>query len=171
MKISGGSTSSTPTGWPTSFWTNYGAAGNASAVQALGNNTYNLVCFSLPAALTLNKLLVWITTADAAGLYDIGIYNAAGTLVAHTGPIHLPSTGLQTLAVLGAPISLPPGKYYFATTGNAATAALQLFNGGNLGYTNATGLGSATGGTLPATITPPADTFVQGGSITFALSA
>jgi hypothetical protein len=173
VNLSGGSGAGTPTGWPLTFWTNRAACGNATIGQPFGNNTYTLYGFSLEAAVLVNKIVVWIAVIDAAGLYDLGIYNAAGTLVAHTGPIHLPSANMQAFSVAGAPITLPAGKYYFATTGSAVTAQYQVFTGGSgaVSFANATGLGAATGGTLPATIAPPADAFAAAGNPTLALTS
>ncbi|HEX4049022.1 MAG TPA: hypothetical protein VH309_14350 [Elusimicrobiota bacterium] len=115
------------------------------------------VPFYLPGPMMIDAMQCDITTAlGATG--DIGIYNAAGTLVLNGGSGSLSvATGLKTVAPTqtGAARFLPPGQYYAAITYNSTTG---YFAGDALAAAGAiSGTGSiATGGgsVLPASITP-----------------
>jgi len=117
-----------------------------------------------------------VTTADnTANTYDIGIVNSSGTVVAHIGSTagtsFAPSTGWKTLSWTAA-ATLPAGKYYVAITTSCSSSCAAL-EGGNSG-TGVTFAGNVsenvtTGGTLPATITVPSDSYTASTIPTFAL--
>lgn len=141
---------------------------------------------------TTNKASVWgvvlycnllttqitydVTTADnTANTYDIGIMNSSGTVVAHigstAGTTFAPSTGWKTLSWTSS-AQMPPGKYYVALTTNCTTAC-SVLEGGNSGA-GLTYAGNITesvtaGGTLPATITVPPDSYTATTIPTFSL--
>jgi hypothetical protein len=111
----------------------------------------------------ISNVAVGVLTADAVNLYDIGLYNAALSLIAHIGAQTLPATGFQHFALVGAPITLFPGLYYYAFTGNSTTAVLRQLDLNNYIYRYAlrqamTSTVSASG-VLPSTIVQPTDNF------------
>lgn len=149
----------TPNGWPLTWWNNMDFGTTASTPFVGVANTLNVSGFVLPAAVQFNKIFLNILVADAANLYDVGIYTYAGALVAHIGAQHLPSTGILGFSVIGGPITLNPGRYFFALTGNATTAANRTYTGANFGFiwTAAQSVTASSGGALPSSMTPPAD--------------
>jgi hypothetical protein len=164
--------SGTPAGWPLTWWGSpgFGTATNRALVSSA--NTLSIWGVALPAATQLNKIFISVHTADASGLYDIGFYTGAGALAAHIGAQHIPSTGLQSYSVVGGPITLAPGRYYFAVTGNATVAAYDYWSypAGTWSFIFSASFGTSTGGALPSTITPPADSVSQIVAPIFALS-
>jgi hypothetical protein len=110
----------------------------------------------IPYPLSVGNITLNVTTADAVNNYDIGFYNSLGALVAHTGAIHLPSTGFQTFPLTGGTFAPTAGLYYLALTANVATAQLGFLSGMGGVYTSTTSGGVTAGGVLGATITPPA---------------
>ena len=139
---------------PSTFFTMGGVGLTINATT----NKVQLFGFELPTPVTLTHITVNISNADGSNLYDLGIYDASGNLLAHIGPQHLPNIGDQTFAVVGSPIALPQGKKLFAWTGNAGGAQ---FNCNQTCY-NWLSDGSSvasTGGTLPSTITVPGSGF------------
>lgn len=117
-----------------------------------------------------------VTTADnTANTYDIGIMNSAGTIVVHIGStggtVFAASTGWKTLSWTSS-AQLPPGKYYAVMTTNCTTACAVL-EGGNSGagltYAGNVSESIASGGTIPATVTVPPDTYTATTIPTFSL--
>jgi hypothetical protein len=107
-----------------------------------------------------------VSTADnSTNVYDIGIVNSSGTVVAHIGSTagtsFAPSAGWKTLNWAAA-ATLPPGKYYLAIT-SSCTSSCAVLQGGSsgVGFTFAGNqLENVTaGGTLPGTITTPSDAY------------
>jgi len=124
----------------------------STAFGMTGANQIQLDGIWLPCPWILNSIWVYVGTADAGGLYDLGIYNYAGTRLGHIGAQAFPNTGFRSFAVVGAPITLPAGALLFAWAGNSTTLAL-AFNGndGGVAYHNAN-YAASVGGALPATI-------------------
>lgn len=90
-------------------------------------------------------------TAGTAGNYDVGLYDASGNRLTHTGIIAT-ATGIQT-ANLGTALPLSPGRYYLAFwIDNATDTVRQSSTANGLSLTSfaVTGVGG-----LPATVTPP----------------
>jgi hypothetical protein len=134
-------------GWPLPFF----SVGDGTAFAAATTNTVYVTGFVLSYALTFAHITINVGTADAANLYDVGVYTKAGALVANIGAQHLPTTGAQTFATLQGSKNILPGLYAWAFTGNAATAQLAFdFNLANWGF-NFTA-GASSGGALPASI-------------------
>jgi hypothetical protein len=165
-----GAVQQTPTGWPLTWWDNPIGGTNGTALFASSINTLSLNGIAIPAQVRFNSIVFQVTIADAVNNCDIGLYNSAGTLVAHIGAQILATTGLKNIAVVGAPITLNPGRYYLATTSNATTATYETQTGnGNLCFLRNANFGSSSGGALPNTITPPADSVAQNQQPVFAL--
>jgi len=124
------------------------------------------VLYSGEAALTTTQVVYNVSTADnTANTYDIGLYNTAGTLVAHlgakAGTTFAPSTGWKTLS-WAASATIKQGKYYLAITTNCTTSCAVLIGSSTgVGFTFAGGISESvtSGGTLPATITIPSDSY------------
>ncbi len=149
---------STPAGWPLSGYftgqrngSNWGCTVNGS----------RLIGIEIPAEISFGHLDFIVNAADTAtgDLYDIGLYNSAGALQAHTGAINLTATGYQSLAIAGGgSVTIQPGKYYIAFGCGAATTAQLEANGSSSASFAVNVAGPATSaGALPATMTPPAD--------------
>jgi hypothetical protein len=148
----------TPVGWPLTGYfsgqrngSNWGCTPNGSRVIGI----------EIPAAVTFGHFDCLVNTADTVSgdSYDVGLYSSSGALQAHTGPINLNSTGYQSVAVSGGgTVTIEPGKYYLAFgCGTAATAQIEG-NGSSSASFAVNVAGPATsGGTLPTTMTPPAD--------------
>jgi hypothetical protein len=154
------------------FWTTVGPAN--SAVQLTGvANTIRVWGLYIPARVVFSNITVYVNTADAVNSYDFGLYNSGGNLVAHIGAQTLPATAVQSFAVVGAPITLAPGLYFFAGTGNATTAQIlqgDATGGPSFHYCFVASQGVSAGGALPATIAAPAAALDRGNNPQFALS-
>jgi len=120
----------------------------------------------LSCNLSTSQITYDVTTADnTSNVYDIGVVNNAGVVVAHIGPTagtaFAPSTGWKTISWT-APAVLPPGKYYVALTTNCSSscAVLEAGNSGT-GFTFAgnVSVNVSSGGILPASITAPTDVY------------
>ena len=117
-------------------------------------NEIALYPFNLPYPLLVTDIIVRILAADGSNNSDIGIYDAAGNLVAHVGAQHISSTGVISFSIPGGPIIIGPGLYFLAFT--SAATNLEWAVGSDGGSTNITTLGTSTtssGGALPSTIT------------------
>jgi hypothetical protein len=138
------------TGTPVAFPT----AANKAYVMGM-----NLTC-NLPTT----QLTYDVVTADnTSNTYDIGLYNNAGTLVVHLGSTagtsFAPSAGYKTLSWASS-ATLAPGRYYLLLTTSCSISCATIAggpSGGGLTFSANNSFGIATGGSLPASITPPAD--------------
>lgn len=136
------------------FTTWFGCGTNAGSYQLTSGNTIALTGFSLQGTVQFSNMSINVATAAASGTWDVGIYSAAGALLANTGPQSYTTTGFFTTAVLQAPVTLHPGKYLFAFTGPTTTLLLEADAVTPSWYFNR-GYGSSSSNTLPATITAP----------------
>jgi hypothetical protein len=136
------------------------ALGTAAAPTA--NNAINIVRFTVPVGVTFSHLVVDVGTADTGGnFYDSGIYsNTGATLLCDWGAQTLGSTGKVDIACAQGSVTLAPGNYIFAWTGNGTTATI-YFGAAGAGaggweqLSSATASTSSTGGALPSSITLP----------------
>jgi hypothetical protein len=160
-------------------FTNPSVNSTSAIGSAVAQNATKLSSFYVSVSVSsLGHLAYALSTADnTANVYDIGIYGpgclAGGTsipLVVHTGPTAgttlASSTGVKTIAVTGAPVTvnMPPGWYCFANTSSAAAPAA-VFAGDSVnihlamfthGAAPASSTGTTSSGTLNSTITAPA---------------
>jgi hypothetical protein len=124
------------------------------------------VIYSNATPMTTTQVTYNVQTADnTANTYDIGLYNSAGNLVAHVGntagTAFAASTGWKTLSWT-ASAAMKQGKYYLAITTSCTTSCAQIIGSSTgVGFTFAGGVqeGVTSGGTLPATITIPSDSY------------
>ena len=131
---------------------------------AIAANVTPVVGLPIAYPLNVGHLTFNVTTLDnSANLYDFGLYNAAGTLVADLGPASYTTTGIKTGALVQGTVRLNPGLYYIALTGNAAVLLISGIgaNGSLWQFGASANAGASVGGQLPATITPPAVTITD----------
>lgn len=148
-----------------------GDTGGAN-VNPAGANQIRLFGLVIPYPLTCSHLITYETTADGTGLYDVGIYNTSGSLVANTGAHHLGAGVIDDIAITQGSIRINPGKYFFAFTGDAVTGAIRF--AGNSGGSKFTfffslNAGTSASGVLPGSITAPVDSWTQNSEPYFAL--
>lgn len=151
------------TGYQLSEYTNGGVLGSNITITA---NTIRLFSFSPQGSITATKVSFTPGAADpsSSDSYDLGIYNASGSLLCHLGPTQgptfAPGTGTITLPFLSACNLTGGQRYYLGITGNAATA--QIAGTGKIllaqpGGTPGGASAITTGGALNSTVTPPID--------------
>jgi hypothetical protein len=136
---------------------------NTTGTMTLNANKTNLTAYYLTGNLTTSGVWFYIsTTADnTANLYDIGIYNSAGTLLAHLGAT--PGTTFapaasawKRLTWLGGAVTIPAGKVYVGVTTNASTPAT-VGGWSSVAVYSTNSAFTSSGGTLAGTIAPPND--------------
>jgi len=161
-----------------SGYASYWVSGTNDSSIGFGANATQMWDFVPTVSVSSTKITYSIGVADNSGnLYDIGIYNSAGTLICHigatAGTTFAPSTGNKTLNFL-APCILIAGKtYYYAQTGNAAVAqiskATNVFTGLN-GAAPTSG-STTSGGVLNSSVTVASPTWPNtvNGMIAFVL--
>lgn len=141
-----------------------GLVSGVSLASLSAPNKIQLSGFVIPNTIVASNIVVNVSGTDASNNYDWGIYNASGNLVAHVGPRTVPSASLLDVSVVGSPVTISPGKYYFAFTGVGSGATLCRASG-TAATTILTFLAltesatSSTSGTLPSAITIPADSW------------
>lgn len=154
--------SGAPAGWPLS---GYFFGQRNVANWACAANGSRLIGIEVPASITFGRIDFIVNTADTTvtDFYDVGLYSSNGTLQAHTGAANLTTTGYQDLAISGGgSVTLQPGKYYLAFgCGAAGTAQIEGNGSSSATFTANVGGPSTTGGTLPASMTPPADSWSE----------
>ena len=136
---------------------------NTTGSMTLNQNKTNLTAYYLTGNLTTSGLWFYISgTADNTGnLYDIGIYNSAGTLLTHlgatAGTTFAPAANAwKRLTWTGGPVTIPAGKIYVAVTTNAATPA-SVGGWSSVAVYSSNSSFSSSGGALASSITPPSD--------------
>jgi len=122
---------------------------------AVPQNQTILMGFYLPYPLSFSKIYFNISVVDAGNNSDVGLYNAAGTLVADIGAQALGTLYGQTIATVQGLQTIQPGLYLFAAT--TAGNVLTLVGGVDVCSWMTSSVGGVTaGGSLAASITPPA---------------
>jgi hypothetical protein len=122
----------------------------------------------LPYNVTTTKITYDVTTADnTANNYDIGIFDNSGNLVVNIGPTpgttFAPSKNFRTLPWTQGSTALLAGRYYIAFTTNCASScALVAGTSAYVSFAISVSAGTSSGGALPSTLTPPADTWGTG---------
>jgi hypothetical protein len=146
-----------PAGWPTRM---FQVGGNSGGVgHSFPTNTLDIHGFQLPVQLTFDHIWLEIDASDAGGLYDCGVYNLAGTLIADIGAQALPATGNLAFATAQGAKTLNPGIYFIVFTGNASVAqyGLTFLSRGVTAFASTLATQTSVGGACPATITPLAE--------------
>jgi len=184
--------------WPTgnTKWINTAADGGQSSTLLGSANVTRLFGFVLNVPVTFSHIVFNVGIADTtagslcgafADCYSVGIYNAENTAGSptHFYPLLTPGSlmancaaaAFNTAAVLDCTtaqgvLTLQPGAYYFAFTGNANVAALTTAVGNSFASNGVPTAGSATtNGVLNISITPPSDSWnlLTGRQMVFAL--
>jgi len=144
-----------------------GANGAGQNTGPSSANAINVVAFLVPMQVQFGHMTIDVATADTtagslcgsfADCYDVGIYNMSGTRLCNWGATAFSSGGLVSNACAQGTVTLTPGYYIFAFTGNATTAKIYFGTAGNGGFvqlSSATSGTSSTGGALPASIGLP----------------
>jgi hypothetical protein len=124
-----------------------------------GANVIGLFAFILPAGITFSKICFNVQGADAYGgsHYGFGIYDASGNRQAHIAAANYASTGVQSPTIAEGSVTLAPGLYFFAVTGDYGFGGLQL-QSSTLCFAAYPTVSStaSSGGTLPGTVVIPA---------------
>lgn len=104
------------------------AAGGRLAVcgSQAGAGGFQAVLFLVPVPISIAKVTWNVTTGVAStGTMDVGLYTAAGTLVASVNPAAAnataASTGSTVSSLTQGTVTLTPGYYYFAQTANSTS--------------------------------------------------
>jgi hypothetical protein len=156
-------------------WMTVAHLSTSATVFSSSANKAALFGVILQAPKTTTQVTYDVGTADnTAATYDLGIYSGTSggtcTLVAHTGPIAgstaMNPTGWHTVNWTGGSVTLNPGRYYLAIT-SSSTSATAILAGDSAGFTFAGGAGAGSvgnasvtsGGTLPATVSCPTDSY------------
>lgn len=147
-------------------WTAAGAPGTYFSTNGYGGGNQpvgtanHTICGSIivpPGGLSVGHIGVTIATADGAHNEDIGIYGASGALEAHIGASALGSTGSQSIAFTGGTQTIAAGKNYVCWTSVGTTFSIDVDQNQQVIYgVQDVGL-TTSGGVLPGTFTPPAD--------------
>jgi len=154
-------------------WITSNRAGTATAFNTTGTKI-EIWGVTLQFPVNTSTLSYNVSGADTtSNTYDLGIYNSAGTLVAHTGAIAGSTAmvaGAHSVSWAGTnPKTLQPGKYYLATTTSCTTSCATLSGDGSSAVVTFLSAGTVTTGgtqgTLDSSITPPADSYTWSGSM------
>jgi hypothetical protein len=137
-------------GLPLTFFT----VGRINATFGINANQLTLVGLEIPNLVLASNIMFQVANNDAVNLYDIGLYTAAGVLVADIGARSLPGAGSQSFAFVQGAVTFTPGRYLFGFTGNANTEQIN-FDNQTLGWFFSQTYAATVGGALPATIAPP----------------
>jgi hypothetical protein len=138
-------------------------------------NVTKLWGFLLPYNVTTTEITYDVTTADnTANNYDIGIFDSSGNLVADIGPTpgttFAPSKRFLTSKWTQGSTVLNAGRYYLAFTTNCSTLCAKVAaTTAYVSFALNVSAGTSSGGTLPSTMTPPADTWGTGIQPTFVI--
>ena len=148
------------------WFTQPSAAGSVSFLTTANVAKLYGVVYSNATPMTTTQVTYNVQTADnTSNTYDIGLYNSAGTLVAHVGATagtaFSASAGWKTLSWSSA-ATIRQEKYYLAITTNCTTSCAALIGSSTgVGFTFAGAVQESvtSGGTLPGTITIPSDSY------------
>ncbi len=120
---------------------------------------------------TTTQVTYSVGTADnTANTYDIGIYDNSGNLKAHTGATagttFAASGGVKTLSWVSS-VTLQPGRYYLAISSSciSACATLAADNASAVTFLSNSAVSVTSGGTLPGSLTAPADSWSFASSV------
>ncbi len=147
----------------TTYWTN-GPIQNSVTIAASNKQYVYGLIVSTPVV--AGHVVLDVATQDptSTNLYSVGIFNSAGSLIAHISPQAFTTAGVQNpIAFQEGTVTLPPGKYYLGLTGEATVLKLSSIVT-TLIPLPATAEGTTTGGAQIASFTPPSDSWVAAAS-------
>ena len=139
------------------YWAVMGNDAGSGTQGVIANQT-SVVGVLIQWPISVGNIRFNVATLDnSANLYDIGFYNAAGTLVADAGPASYTTANRKTAAIVQGTVRLNPGLYWMGLTGNGSVLTISGYATGSLLWVfggNAN-VAASVGGQLPASITPP----------------
>ncbi len=136
------------------FSTTAGPATTAATKAAAG--TILIAPIYVSGQTTVNELRVSVITTLLGAAGDVGIYNAAGTLVLNGGSSSVTTAvGLKAIAPVQTGVAriLEPGQYYAAVTWNATTGSVSAAALPVAGMIKRVGTITGGGLVLPSTLT------------------
>lgn len=139
------------------YWAVNGGNGATTQLIAVANQTF-VVGVLITWPISVGHIRFNVATLDnSANLYDLGFYNAAGTLVANIGPASYTTGGFKTAALAQGTVLLNPGLYWSGFTGNASVLGISAYanNALSFAFGGNANVAASVGGALPASITPP----------------
>jgi hypothetical protein len=117
--------------------------------------------FQLTAKWTISSAALYVVTGAAASTVNAGIYNSAGSKLIDSGGLNSASSSTSRMATF-APVTLPPGTYYFAQSTTSSGVTVEGFPISSAAWEallNASGAvkvgqaaNSTVGSSLPATL-------------------
>jgi hypothetical protein len=128
------------------------AAGQApSAVNAIDVSTIYL------PSIHFSHVTVDVSTSDSStsDFYGWGIYSTAGSVLCNFTAVNLTAGGAVDAACTQGTVTLTPGEYLFAFTGNATTAKIAYSGTAPVALTSVVSSTTSSSGALPSTITAP----------------
>jgi hypothetical protein len=144
------------------------ASGRTGSTTGPGTNLNTLWGILLPYNVMSTEITYDIMAADnTMHLYDIGLFDNSGNLVADLGPTagttFAATKGFHTLTWTQGATALAGGRYYLGFTTNCtATCAKIAAAVGVVSFTIDKSAGASTGGALSGSVTPPADAWNTG---------
>lgn len=123
--------------------------------------------FLIPYRLQVGTMYTNFATPDGSNNSDVGIYSAAGSLLANYGAQHLGSFA-EVLPFVQGTVVFPAGEYYIAYT-TAGTSLITSAGFSTASFVVSNTAGVTSGGALAGSITPPARS-VSGVQALFALT-
>jgi hypothetical protein len=112
-------------GFPTPF-PFYGGT-NTSGPMSTTPDQISFFQFTLPFAITISRVTVYIATDAAGGTVNFGIYDSTGAKLLDSGAINATSLGSSYNNIT--PVTLAPGTYYFAQSANSTTVRVPVATG------------------------------------------
>lgn len=103
----------------------YQPSNPATATSVLvANNDVRVYQFVLPFRVVIGKIVFEVSTTAASGLCSVGLYDVRKNRVVHAGAISTTSAGIKDID-LSASVTVEPGVYYVAFTGDNTTFKLR----------------------------------------------
>ena len=146
-----------------------------TGVAVISANQVRVIQFVLPYQVTIRNIVGEVTTLAAGSNLGLGLYDASGNRLAHSGAIDSSTTGIKSVAI--SPVNINSGVYFSAHTSDSTVVQIRqvnLMSAANAGILNQNGtkVGTAgnasVAGVLPTTLgtiagasIPPAATLFE----------
>lgn len=157
------------------YWMTPGSTGTSSPIGCDANASKAYIWgISIQYPLLTSNVMYYISGADnSSNTYDLGIYDSAGNLKAHTGALagttFAPSSGYKTQAWTSANVTIAPGRYFVAIACSATSGTATFGYAYVPNWVGKTEEPVATAGALGATmVVPSSPTWANGGMPTLA---
>jgi len=157
------------------YWSTPGSTGTTTPIGCDSNASKAYIWgISIQYPLLTSNVMYYVNGADnTSNTYDIGIYDAAGSLKAHTGALagttFAPSPGYKTQAWTMAGVTIAPGRYFVAIACSATSGTATFGYAYVPNWVGKTEESVATPGSLGTTIVvPTTPSWANGGMPTLA---